>query len=448
MSPPQTQPQLSGVDSGVVKKQLLATSILTFFVFLMYSWAKSPFHPFFPYIVLTSCVFHLLLYFLVGWISFKKPSFLAFVSVFNIFLLGVAIHLSGGVISPFIMSFFCIILSDVANGIEYPIGMVTSVLVYGFVIMLEYFNWVKPVNISTSEIYSSGVLTFSIILGTAFLLIYTGQIYKVIMANLRLKLEQEHNEKNKMVHELARLEAPSNIGLMVNKITHDIRGPLQAISSFVSMMQDNNTLNKEDREDCALILKEICRVSNLVNRMLKYVKPGELEKIEFSAVDLIETMLAVISFYPGAKKIRFKNKLPLSAENEYLLFANKEELQQVFFNIYKNSIEALSTKTENPHIWTGIVRDNNDVIITISDNGPGMPNEIKDKLFLENFSSKKEGNGLGLMISKQILLSYQGDLVIQNKEQGGLRVVVRLPSHSSAKVTNESESNLIHGMKL
>ncbi|MCB4757025.1 MAG: GHKL domain-containing protein [Elusimicrobia bacterium] len=412
-------------SAAVPRGMILFLSILSLFISQLYRFTELPFPKEFFHTIFVGGLFHLFLFMFFRRLYLIHPQVFALASVFNLILLGFAVHYSGGVQSPFIFVFFIILISDATFGIEFHLDLIIAILVYLGVIGAEAIGLINPIALSPKDIYANLTTTLWIVFATTGFMVATAKTYWVLMRNMRNKLDMEHESKKHILAQLMKLEAPSQIGHLANKIVHDIRGPLGAISGFVKILQAENKLTPESQEDCAVMSAEIKRITNLVDRLIKYVRPGQLTKDVLCPVDLVETVLLVMSFYPGARRIEFIRDFP--AKESLRLYADKEELQQVIFNIFKNSIEALDGLDNSPFIRIKIHGSVPHVFIVIQDNGRGIPKGLLSRLHREVISTKKEGAGVGLVIAREILESYQGQIEIQSEENKGTVVTIRLP---------------------
>lgn len=417
-------------DPQLTREQILAQGVLVLLLFFVFDKLSLPFHPHLQGVLLISSCLHIILFLMFNRLSKWVSSTFAVVSLMNTVLLGFAVHYSGGVLSPFVFVFISIIIAEAVYGIEYPTASIAAAGVYLSVILLEFFGVIPTYKIQPFDIYKSPSTTFLVATVTAAYMLNSGKTYKIIMNSLKRRLESEQEAKQTMLHELAKLEAPSQIGLVVNKIVHDIRGPLGAIGGFVDMLRDAPGLDAESRKDCEVMRAEISRISGLVNRMLVYVRPGGLPREEFCPVTLLKTVLSVASFFPEAQTIRFETNFP--ATTSTVLFGNKEELQQVFFNVIKNSVEAVSSVPLPRRIEIGMREAGERLEVTVADNGPGFPPVLAAKLSSDVISTKAEGGGVGLVIVREILEAYGGQLDLKAREGGGAVVRVSLPSRTAA----------------
>lgn len=109
-------------------------------------------------------------------------------------------------------------------------------------------------------------------------------------------------------------------------------------------------------------------------------------------------------------KIELKLNLP---ENDISLWADEEQLQLIFINLLKNAMEALS-ETEKPTISITIITTQNFYYINIEDNGEGIVPEALDRIFIPFFTTKKQGSGIGLALSRQIMQLHKGKLSVSS----------------------------------
>ncbi len=410
---------------SITRGQILFTCGLSFLAALVMSVIDTPFPAGFMMTAFASGVFHLLLFLFFNRVFPAVPFVFVLISLLNIFLLGSAIHFTGGIVSPFIFFFFCIIISDAANGIDYPLGLFTGAATYLTVILAEYRGILTPIIISAIDFYSHPPALLVVVLVTTSFMYITGQTYKTIMRSLRSSAEREFQEKQSVMKQLSKLEASSQIGLWTNKIVHDIRGPLGAIGGFIKMLQKENVLTEESEKDCEIITRELERIVNLTNRLILYTKPSGFENQGLCVVELLETVLAVLSFYPGAKKIEFHRRFP--PPGKILISANKEAIQQVYFNILKNAVEATEANSGSRRIEMNIRADKGHVLIEAIDNGPGIPKERLARLGRDVLSTKMGGGGVGLLIAREIIETHGGRLDMQSQVGVGTRVRTWIP---------------------
>ena len=199
---------------------------------------------------------------------------------------------------------------------------------------------------------------------------------------------------------------------LMKVISHELMNSITPIRSLTQNLNDlmqQESLSKEDLEDIKQSVTTIIhRSDHLQNFVESYRKLAMLptpkkEKIELTT--LIENALQIMNPLFRKKNILAKNSIEF---NRWIL-ADKLQLEQVLINLLTNSIYALEEKTEKQIEITSEVK-NNRTFITISDSGNGIEKEIEDKIFLPFFTTRKDGAGIGLTLSKNIIEAHGGYL--------------------------------------
>lgn len=425
----------------ISRREYAAVLVFDLWSLSLYFLPNFPFHPGFSVVALISLMIHLTAVIFFRQITGSRFPFMAAFCYLNIFLMGLGMHYSGGIISPFAFVFVSI-LTSMIYGVDHPHSIWMACGTYLTIILAEYFNVLGPVSISPQLVYAStattGFIAFLSLSGMAA----AGFTYKFVVRRLRVQLEAEQADKVSIRHKLAELEAPSQLGYVVAKIVHDVRGPLGGIKGLLDLIRNEQPLSREGKEDCAAALHEIGRVNSLLGRMLQYVKPGEAKKEPLDAAEVVETVLAIARFSPEAAGVHFI-KGP-SIKGGARVLANKEDLQRLIFNVLKNALEALQARCEGREIEVVVQKDSDAALIRVRDNGPGMPQELVRKLTVESISTKSTGSGLGLLIVKELLEACWGKMTIESREGEGTTVTMRIPL-ADVEGINAKEKQDIHG---
>jgi nitrogen fixation/metabolism regulation signal transduction histidine kinase len=129
-------------------------------------------------------------------------------------------------------------------------------------------------------------------------------------------------------------------------------------------------------------------------------KPVSLEQLFESTITLVNTDSA-------SKTITISREV---SPPDIEIFADKKQISQVLINLVKNSMEALKTNSEGKIMLKGEVNKNGRVRVTVTDSGPGIPRDLMDKIFIPFFTTKESGSGIGLSLSRQIMLLHGGSL--------------------------------------
>jgi signal transduction histidine kinase len=343
----------------------------------------------------------------------------------DVLLLAVAIHFTGGVMSPFVVVFGCILVSGVYSGVEHPLILPAVLMAYGSMVAVEFFGIVKPIPVTAAQIYASPATTLLVFLAVLFHLALTGYFYDMVMKNLRIQVNEEQLQKQHLIKKMTELEASSQVGVIAAKIAHDIHGPLTAISGFLQLMKEDNQLNPVTAEDCEIMIGETERISKMTEKMLRFVRPDPASKGALCPVQLIDNLLTVIQFHPKSAGVSFQRDFSVSGNLRVL--GHKESLQQVYFNIIKNALEAMPVNSKKKVVNIIIREDAANCSISISDTGLGMSNETRERVLRGFHSTKESGLGLGLVIVREILSQYGGAFDIVSVPSQGTVVTTQLP---------------------
>jgi nitrogen fixation/metabolism regulation signal transduction histidine kinase len=160
---------------------------------------------------------------------------------------------------------------------------------------------------------------------------------------------------------------------------------------------------------------------HFVENYRKFTRLPEPQIREIDLVQLIGKELMAVAALPGAGEIRIRKHLP-----EQFLFSTDENLlSQVLTNLLKNAVEALTGSGVDDPELTVSLEEGQPVQITVTNNGPAIPPELQEQIFVPFFTTKDEGSGVGLSLSRQIMLSLGGDMMlISNEEQTTFAVVM------------------------
>ncbi|WP_079505365.1 ATP-binding protein [Mesobacillus jeotgali] len=207
------------------------------------------------------------------------------------------------------------------------------------------------------------------------------------------------------------------IGQMAAAIAHEIKNPLSSLKGFTQLQQEKD---KGDEQYYPIMLNEIDRINAIVNDLLILGKPNTAVKVPKKLVELIEYVVTVIDPHAQRKEINIEYDI----DNSTVLLCDENQLKQVFINLIKNGMESMPDG--------GTVSINSEVkgdraFISVRDEGCGIPPEKLAKLGEPFYTTKQNGNGLGLMVTKKIIEEHEGTFNIESQLEKGTIVTITLP---------------------
>lgn len=276
---------------------------------------------------------------------------------------------------------------------------------------------------------------------------------KLYSFQIREKIEEleSRTKKEKMMSKTRELidkaKHLASIGIMASGITHEINQPLNAI-----MIEAQTILYKDDQEHIlpesyrnriVYIIEATERISNIIKHIRSYwIRNDWVEKKEFEVNHSISKAMDLISQQIKAHGIYLKlHLLPYSV----YLFGTPVSLEQILINLIINSLHALDTVSEKKKTIsiTCTLRENL-LYLHVEDNGPGIKEDIADKIFEPFFTQKDPliGSGLGLTLVQNFLKDLNGTIELIKEKKKGAHFLLKIPiSHKQTKVKNENTAH-------
>jgi signal transduction histidine kinase len=214
---------------------------------------------------------------------------------------------------------------------------------------------------------------------------------------------------------------------IARRLAHEIKNPLTPIQMAMDTLR--KTWKKEHprfgeilEESTATVLEEADRLKHIVTEFSDFAR---MPKPNFARLDLNEVIRSAMSLYQGAVPVE-----PHLAEKLPQLDADKGQMTQVILNLVENSRDAIGMRTNGKITVTTKLGEAGDrAVLVVEDNGPGVPRDVKDKVFTPYFTTKhaKGGTGLGLAIVHRIVSDHGGRIVLTDVQGGGARFTIELP---------------------
>ncbi|QNU05797.1 ATP-binding protein [Peribacillus butanolivorans] len=201
-------------------------------------------------------------------------------------------------------------------------------------------------------------------------------------------------------------------------IAHEVRNPMTAILGFVKLIRDGGA-DKQEYYD--IIFSEINRIEQVLNELLLLSKPSEEE---FLKKDLKKTCNHVITLLETNAVLNNIQIHKNYNEQSIYIYCDENQIKQVLINLIKNSIESM---TDGGNIFVNIYEKDNEVYISILDEGEGIPENFLQKVGEPFFTTKSMGTGLGLSVCFKIIEKHGGKVFITSELKKGTKIVCVFP---------------------
>jgi signal transduction histidine kinase len=203
-------------------------------------------------------------------------------------------------------------------------------------------------------------------------------------------------------------------GLLAAGVAHEIRNPMNSIY-IIAQRLELEFEPENDKEDyftlISTVRREIKRIDNIISQFLDFSKVSRSKLQKNNLVDVLKKSLNLVNSSAIQKNIQIINEI----KNEIILPFDPDKIEQVFINLLQNSIDAIPL---NGVIQIELETDSEAIRVKIIDNGTGIPDEIKSKIFDLYFTTKSFGTGLGLGIANKIMEEHNGRLYFDTNNQG------------------------------
>lgn len=256
---------------------------------------------------------------------------------------------------------------------------------------------------------------------------------EALVAERTRELRESQQEKDRVVEQLIQAEKMAAVGTLVSGIGHEINNPLYAILATTEALAVEPRL-AQCHAYAQDILRHVKSIAETVKNLSHYAQPGsrhDLQRVDVNAAVEGAVRLARRALHADAVEIRTETDAVPQ------ILAKAEELQQVFFNVVRNAIQAISgrgrvdIRTASHERW---------VSVTVQDDGPGIAAENLKRVFDPFFTTKgpDQGEGLGLYIVRQIVTRYRGTIEVENAAGRGARFVMRFPAAGANTIAGEN----------
>jgi signal transduction histidine kinase len=219
-------------------------------------------------------------------------------------------------------------------------------------------------------------------------------------------------------------EKLASLGQLASGMAHEIHNPLTIISGEAQLYLEQFK-GKDGQVDQVLrsIIEECQRAADITRRILRFAKPAPSDLVPVSLKAIVEETLTLAAYQVRLDRIERIVQVP---EGLPRVKGNQNQLQEVFLNLVLNACQAMGDKG-GKIMFTGSVQEG-EVVVKVTDNGPGIPTAALRKVFDPFYTTKANGTGLGLFVCQRIIKSHGGLLTVNSTEGQGTCFIVTLPA--------------------
>jgi signal transduction histidine kinase len=254
-----------------------------------------------------------------------------------------------------------------------------------------------------------------------------GQLIGVTLFFKDLTRVEQLEERERLRDRLAAL------GEMAAAIAHEVKNPLAGIEVMAGILKRQLTESQDAQTILADIIKEAKMANAIVVDVLDFVRPIRLQVEQIALADVVHDAISMAESHAARGAVHVDLTMPGDLPK---LQGDPHQLRQLFTNLLVNAFEALGGAGGVHIVAAGVAAEvagpgvdtsGPMVVLTVGDNGPGIPVEVVDKIFSPFFTTKPQGSGLGLAIVRKIVDAHDGRIDVSHRAGGGTEFRVTLP---------------------
>lgn len=275
-----------------------------------------------------------------------------------------------------------------------------------------------------------------------------GQVNEEISWSRKDEIGDLVNEYNKMVKKLdasaemlARSEREGAWREMARQVAHEIKNPLTPMKlnlQYLQMAIDTNApgVKQISINMAKTLLQQIEHLSKIASDFSQFANIGQSNNEIFNLVTVLQH---VVSLFSGGENV---NIATIFEDDKLSIDADRTQINRLFTNLLQNAIQAIP-EDRQPQIIIKATREDDMAVVSIQDNGTGIPAMMRSKIFTPNFTTKSSGTGLGLAMCKGIVEQTHGNIWFETSESRGTIFYVELPlARQEIKQTDEEQSEV------
>jgi two-component system, NtrC family, sensor kinase len=238
----------------------------------------------------------------------------------------------------------------------------------------------------------------------------------LLEARIDERTQELHAAQAHVLHQ----EKMAALGLLAAGIAHEVGNPLTSISALVQILQRRDS-DSYTQDKLALVNGQLQRIQTTLRELINFSRPASTERTLVSLRDILEEALNVAKYYKRTRSRTIELNVPLDLP---LVHGVRDQLVQIFLNLVLNAIDATD---RGGRIELTADCQGDRLEVAVHDDGGGIPAAVHGRIFLPYFTTKKDGTGLGLFVTRKLVADHGGSVEFTSVPGLGTTFVVQLP---------------------
>ncbi|MDA1194815.1 MAG: ATP-binding protein [Planctomycetota bacterium] len=238
---------------------------------------------------------------------------------------------------------------------------------------------------------------------------------------------EEELARNRIVQ----AEKMTLVGQTLAGVAHELNNPLAALIGYADLL-GAQPLDAAIEKPIQQMREQAHRATRIVRNLLNFARRRNPERTPILVTELIGATVELFAYEARMGGVEMKVEIPDVLPR---VLADKHALQQVLVNLVQNALHALESWSGSRVLTIRVIEEENCIVVAVSDTGPGVPKELRSRVFESFFTTKgsSKGTGLGLALSRGIARDHGGDLILASGHGGGACFSMRLPRHVAGR---------------
>ncbi len=256
-------------------------------------------------------------------------------------------------------------------------------------------------------------------------------VVALLAGYLARRVQTESGRVAEVTERAERAERLAALGRVAAALAHEIRNPLGSIAGSIDLIAEAPGLGEDERRLCAIIRAESDRLNDLVGDMLNLARP---RAPTLEHVDAARIASDVVQLARRARMAAIEVPIEYRGPASLPFVADGAQLRQVVWNLVRNAVQA--TGAAEPVTVSVGARDDGSLHVEVADHGPGIPPEMRSRIFDAFVTTRAQGLGIGLAVVRQIVEAHGGRIEVRDTMGGGTTLSVQLPPGAQARAVD------------
>jgi len=246
-------------------------------------------------------------------------------------------------------------------------------------------------------------------------------------ARLYTDLRSAYEELQAAQESMVASERVTTVGMLAASIAHDMANIVSPLKPLLDLLLSGEEVDSAAED---VLRRQTERLIALVQRLLAFSRASEIDLKPTDINEIVENTLSLVTTELAHRRVHLDRSL---GEDLPLACVDSAQMERALLNLILNAAEALE-QVGDRQIWISTEVEDTDLLINVKDSGPGIPEDVQQRLFEPFFTTKKAGTGLGLYSCRRIVEEeHEGSLEVDSRPGAGTTITIRLPVYSASR---------------